>query len=121
MDVARHLTYATPSTEIMEASSQRVTTRYVMGSPTLRSKALNPIHVHDDPNIYTGRSVRVRKDNIKGSPSKYVGELKGGLLIRDLCIHCTDSIHDMRVVNTDATSYHSKSPKNCLETTEKAK
>ena len=27
----------------------------------------------------------------------------------------------MRVVNTDATSYRSKSPEKCLETTEKAK
>ena len=29
-----------------------------------------------------------------------------------------DSIHDMRVVNTDAVSYQSKTPEKCLETAE---
>ena len=32
-----------------------------------------------------------------------------------------DSIHDMHVVNTDATYYQSKTPKNYLETSEKEK
>ena len=29
-------------------------------------------------------------------------------------------MHDMRVVNTDATSYQSQNPEKCLETAEKA-
>ena len=32
-----------------------------------------------------------------------------------------DSIHNMRVVNTGATSYQYKSPEKCLETAEKEK
>ena len=33
----------------------------------------------------------------------------------------TDNIQDISVLNTDATSYQSKSPEKCLETAEKAK
>ena len=33
----------------------------------------------------------------------------------------TDSIHDMRVVNTDAVSYQSKTPEKCMETAEREK
>ena len=54
------------------------------------------------------------KNNIKGSPSQVVGEIKGDLLIIDLCIQRTDIIYDMRVVNTYATSYQSKSPEKYL-------
>ena len=80
------------------------------GVADLASKAFAPTHVRDDPKIYTGCAVRRGKYKLKGYPSKNVGELKGGLLIRGLWMQGTDSIHDMRVVNTDATSYQSKSP-----------
>ena len=33
----------------------------------------------------------------------------------------TDSIHDICVMNTDAASYQSKTPKKCMETTESEK
>ena len=39
-----------------------------------------------------------------------VTEQKGNLLIRDLWKQGTDSVHDMRVVNTDALSYLEKAP-----------
>ena len=42
------------------------------------------------------------------------GELKRDLLIRDLWVQGMNSIHDMNVMNTDATSYQSKNPKKCL-------
>ena len=61
------------------------------------------------------------KDNPKGYPYKDKGELKRDPLIRDLWVQGTNSIHDMNVMNTDATSYHSKTPKKCLETTEEEK
>ena len=48
-------------------------------------------------------------------------ELKGGLLIRDSWTQGTDSIHDMRVVNTDTASYQYKNPNKCLETADKEK
>ena len=74
------------------------------GVSDLAIKAFTPMHVHDDPKIYTGRAVQGGKDKLKGYPSKDVGEPKGDLLIRDLWKQGTDSIHNMRVVNTDATS-----------------
>ena len=40
------------------------------------------------------------------------------LLIRDLWAQGDDSIHDTRVVNTDAVSYQYKTPKKCLDTSE---
>ena len=49
--------------------------------------------------------MRVGKDKIKGPPLKDKGDLKGDLLVRDLWIQRTDSIHDMCVMNIDATSY----------------
>ena len=49
------------------------------------------------------------------------GELKGGLLIRELWTQRTDSIHNMHVVNTDETSYQFKNPEKCLKTVEKEK
>ena len=47
--------------------------------------------------------------------------MKVYLPIRDLWMQGTDSIHKIRVMNTDSTSYRSKFPKKCLETAEKAK
>ena len=47
--------------------------------------------------------------------------MKGGILIRNLWMYRTVSIHDMHVVNTDATSYQSKNPEKCLETAEMEK
>ena len=61
------------------------------------------------------------KDKLKGTPSKDEGDLKGDLLIRDLWAQGTDSINEMRVVNTDATSYQSKTPEKCLKNAEKEK
>ena len=43
-----------------------------------------------------------------------VTEQKGDLLIRDLWQQGTDSVHDMRVVNTDALPYVRRSPEKCL-------
>ena len=54
------------------------------GVSDLASKAFNPMHVRDDPKIYTHCVVRGGKDKIKGSPLKDEGDLKGVLLIRDL-------------------------------------
>ena len=46
---------------------------------------------------------------------------KGEPLIRDLWQDRTDSVHDMRVINTD-TKYHlSKTPAKCLQEVEREK
>ena len=41
-------------------------------------------------------------------------EQKGNLLIRYLWHNGTESVHDMRVVNTDAKSHSAKTPKHFL-------
>ena len=46
---------------------------------------------------------------------------KGDIIIRDLCTQEKDSIYNMRVVNTDTTSYQAKTPDKFLETAEKEK
>ena len=46
---------------------------------------------------------------------------KGDLLIRDLWQNGTDSVHDMRVVNTDVKSHSAKTPEKCLQEAERAK
>ena len=49
------------------------------------------------------------------------GEDQADLLIQDLSTQGTDSIHDMRVVNTDNVSYQFKTPVKCLETNDREK
>ena len=53
--------------------------------------------------------------------SPEVTEQKGDLLIRDLWQQGTDSVHNMRVVNTDALLYLKKAPEKCLHEAEKGK
>ena len=50
-----------------------------------------------------------------------VTEQKGELLIWDLWKQGTNSVHDMRVVNTDALTYQLKEPEKCLHEAEKGK
>ena len=54
------------------------------GVADLKSNAFTPTHVHYDSKIYTGRTIHGGKDKIKGPSSKEKGELKGGILIKDL-------------------------------------
>ena len=56
-----------------------------------------------------------------GAPPPEVTEKKGGLLIRDLCQNGTDSVHDMRVVNTDDKSHMNKDPEKYLQESERGK
>ena len=46
---------------------------------------------------------------------------KGDLLIRDLWQQGIDSVHNMRVVITDALSYVCRSPQKCLHESERGK
>ena len=55
------------------------------------------------------------------APPPEATEQKGDLLIRDLWQNGTDSVHDMRVVNTDAKSHLAKPPDKCLQEAERAK
>ena len=61
-------------------------------------------------------------DNTKqGDSPPEAKEQKGDLLTQDLWANGTDSVHNMRVVNTDAKSYWEKSPDKCLEEAENLK
>ena len=90
------------------------------GVADLAGKAFTLSHVRDDPLIYSGRAVSRMKPTLAGSTkpnptietpaAPEVTEQKGDLLIRDLWQQVTDSVHDMRVVNTDTRLYLEKAP-----------
>ena len=52
------------------------------GVTDLARKSFNPMHVHDDPKIYTGRAVQGGEEKLKGYSSKEEEELQGDILIR---------------------------------------
>ena len=63
MDVGQHFPSATPLTARGDYSSRNVTTSSVYnelcdGVSDVLSKAFTPMHLRDDPKIYTGRTVR---------------------------------------------------------------
>ena len=69
--------------------------------------------MRNDPLIYQGCAVKrtnAKPDGTSGityiedTPPENM-EQKGDLLLRDLWQNGTDSVYDMRVVNTDAKSY----------------
>ena len=82
------------------------------GVVDLAGRSFTPSHVRNDPLIYQGCAVIRLKaqparpsNNTKQADSPpEATEQKGDLLIRDLWANGTDSVHDVRVVNTDAKS-----------------
>ena len=95
----------------------------------LASRAFTPTHVRNDPLIYQGCAVTRTKaqparpcdSTASGTSPPEKSEQKGYLLIRDHWANGTDSVHDMRVVNTDAKFYWGRSPEKCLEEAERGK
>ena len=83
------------------------------GVVDLASRAFAPFHIRNDPLIYQGCAVRRTKSqpagpcdsNTPGETPPEAMEQKGDLLIWDLWANGTDSVNDMRIVNTDAKSY----------------
>ena len=67
------------------------------------------------------------EDKSQGNFPSYAGKIdeatehKGNLLIRDLWQNGTASVHNMRVVNTDAKYHLEKTPEKCLHEAERAK
>ena len=55
------------------------------------------------------------------APPKDYTEQKGDLLICDIWKNRTDSVHGMRVMNTDAKSHLAKPREKCLQEKERAK
>ena len=100
------------------------------GVAYLAGKAFTPSHVRDDPLIYSGRAVKRTKATSAGADGKTnhtgvqppeVTEQKGDLLIRDLWEQGTDSVHGMRVVNTNTTTHKTKDPARCLHESKRGK
>ena len=101
------------------------------GVADLAGKAFTPAHVRDDPLIYSGRAMSRTKPKPAGSKlttpldattaAPEVTEQKGEILIRDLWQQGTDSVRDMRFVNTDALSYVRKTPEKCLHEAKRGK
>ena len=56
-----------------------------------------------------------------GAPTPDATEQKGDLLIRDLLQNGTNSVHEMRVMNTDSKNHAVKTPENCLQEAERGK
>ena len=90
------------------------------GVADLVGKDLPPSHMHNNPLIFAGcdvKSPKVKPDRTIGSTSRDNGpppeatEYKGCILICDLWKNGTGSVHDIRVVNTDANSNLGKQPK----------
>ena len=89
------------------------------GISDLARKDFTPSHVHEDPLIYSGHTVKRTKatsagasdkTDQAGAPPLEVTEQKGNLLIRDLWQIGTDIVQNMRVVNTDDKSHMAKDP-----------
>ena len=96
----------------------------------LAGKAFTPSHVRDDSLMYSGRAVeRTKARSARSSGTKNhavasppeVTEQKGDLLICDLWQKGTDSVHNMRFVNTDTQSHRKKDPDMCLQEAERGK
>ena len=96
----------------------------------LRVRALKPSSVRDEPLIQPGRGEGGEKaavvdgadvaDSPVASPKKTNGE-RGDMLYRNLWEVGTDCITDVRICDTDAASYRTKTPEKVLEEAEEAK
>ena len=100
------------------------------GSQTWLSKAFTPSHMNDHPISFAGRSMERMKAKPTGSrgttdrdgaPPLEAMKQKWYLLICDLWQNGTDSVHNMRVVNTDAKSQSAKTPENCFQEAKRGK
>ena len=96
----------------------------------LAGKAFTLSHVRDNPLIYSGHAVKRKKaaparaggtSTLSDVKPPEVTEQKRHLLIRDHWQQGKDSVHDMRVVNTDNLTQRKKYPEKCLHEAERAK
>ena len=80
------------------------------------SKYFTPAHVCDDPLIFAGHSVQMTKTQPAWSTHQSlknkseVTEQRGNLMICNLLQNETDSVHDMRVMNTNSKYHLEKTP-----------
>ena len=100
------------------------------GVAELTGKAFTPSHVRNYPLIFSGSVMKRTKAtpvgasgtiDQTGAPPSEVTEQKEDLLIRDLWQNGMDSVHNMRVINTDAKSHIAKAPEKCLQEAKRGK
>ena len=100
------------------------------GVAALVGKAFTPLHVRDDLLIFADCAVKGPKVkpartsgsiDRNGAPMPEATEQKGDLLIRETWQNGTYSVHNMRVVDTDAKSHHMKTPEKTLQKVEREK
>ena len=72
----------------------------------LAARALIPSVVHDEPQIYRGRSTNVEETEEMSTPT----EEHGDLLIRNIWKNQTDGILDVLITNLDAPSNFHRKP-----------
>ena len=85
--------------------------------------------MREDPlifSVYTVQKPKAHPDGTTLFPSTTKNnpdtmKQKGDLLIRELWNNGTDSVHGIRIVNTDAKSYLVKTPEKCLHDAARAK
>ena len=96
----------------------------------LDGKDLISSHVRNDPLIFAGCAVQrpKAKSTVNSGSTDQEGTLppeateqKEDLLIRGIWQNSTDSVHDMRVMNTDAKTHFVKTPEKCLQEAERGK
>ena len=95
------------------------------GVSDFSGKAFIPSHVRNNPLINLCCAIREGRAQYAVYPPKNPtettekSEQKGDILIRELWKGGTYSIHDIRVMNTDALPHWKKSPDKCLQKSEK--
>ena len=86
--------------------------------------------MRDNPLIFAGCAVKRTKEKPSRSkattvpsstPPLEATKQKGDLLIHYLWHNGTNSVHNMRVVNTDAKYHSAKTPEKCLQEAEREK
>ena len=97
------------------------------GIADLAGKAFTPTHIRYNPLIFSGHAVHSTKEHLARpthAPTKKKSESKEhkvNLLIRDLCQKGTDSVHDMRAINTESKYHLDKKPWKCLQEADRAR
>jgi hypothetical protein len=90
----------------------------------LASQALTPSAVRDEPLINPGRAAdeeKAKEPCVEKIHNNHNEEDRGDLLIRSFWDRATDLIIDVRVTDTDAKSYKSRTPAKVLESQEREK
>ena len=93
------------------------------GVVELSVKSFTPTCVRNDPLIFAGWAVkrpnskpaRSKAEDKSSTPQLEATEQKGNLLIHDIWHNGTNSVLDMRVMNTDARNHLAKKPGKCLQ------